>query len=467
IISTTMYDAFETAEIIVSDIQQNKPMLSDTTDSYPKRGAEAIIPMLHERGIRTVSYDDWKKIEENEFEESGAKIFFIQSDKGRHMAKIQGTPSQREQAKSLIQKSLERLTVLPTIGYVLLEIDDLADVKEANYRFIEFTEDEFDDHSQSSKKYYVERIQETEKVPKVIDVMDDLANQLRHGLLLPSLKTGDFTTSDKLDECLEVISSKLSDVDPTYPEGKEIRLNVFFGRQLFTRINKIKDQNFDVHDWCGFERNNKFRLSTSFQHDAPQIIEKMSIIQKNFGLQVKPETIIGNKGSITVYYTHNEKKRKFKLHWNPDKELWELTKAVKDIRRHGRFLLKTQCNHHIDSKLKKIIQDLQPVKCLDSEDGMWFHENDFAKFNIDCVGVRQTVRKLRYSNGEFQVTRATICQEVKGKFSKEEFISVKSLAWRKVENIDKSPMRHFDEEEIISTIRNTIEFARQIAKVIA
>ncbi|CAG8666813.1 25820_t:CDS:2, partial [Racocetra persica] len=32
IISTTMYDAFETAEIIVSDIQQNKPMLSDTTD---------------------------------------------------------------------------------------------------------------------------------------------------------------------------------------------------------------------------------------------------------------------------------------------------------------------------------------------------------------------------------------------------------------------------------------------------
>ncbi|CAG8690159.1 6180_t:CDS:2 [Cetraspora pellucida] len=68
VISTTMYDAFETAEIIVSDIQQNKPMLSDTTDNYPKRGAEAIIPMLHERGIRTVSYDDWKKIEEKEFE---------------------------------------------------------------------------------------------------------------------------------------------------------------------------------------------------------------------------------------------------------------------------------------------------------------------------------------------------------------------------------------------------------------
>ncbi|CAG8690146.1 6179_t:CDS:2 [Cetraspora pellucida] len=398
---------------------------------------------------------------------------------GRHIAKVQGTSLQRGQAKSLIQESLERLTVIPTIGYVLLEIDDLTDVKEANYRFIEFKEDDCNEHSRSLKKYYVERIQETEKVPKVTDVMDDLANQLRHGLLLPSLKTGDFTTSDKLDECLEVISSKLSDVDPTYPEGKEIRLNVFFGRQLFTRINKIKDQNFDIHDWCGFERNNKFRLSTSFQHDAPQIIEKMSIIQKKFRLQSKPETIIGNKGSITVYYTHNEKKRKFKLHWNPDKGLWELTKAVKDIRRHAimdfvsgsrrpdlRFLLKTQCDHHIDSKLEKIIQDLQPVKYLDSEDGMLFREKDFSKF-IDCVGVRQTVRKLRYSNGEFQVTHATICQEVKGKFSKEEFISVKSLSWRKVENIDKSPMRHFDEEEIISTIRDTIEFARQITKVIS
>ncbi|CAG8575364.1 25831_t:CDS:2, partial [Gigaspora rosea] len=68
VIATTMYDAFETAEIIISDIQQNKPMLSDTIDNCPKMGAEAVIPILHERGIRTVSYDDWKKIEEKEFE---------------------------------------------------------------------------------------------------------------------------------------------------------------------------------------------------------------------------------------------------------------------------------------------------------------------------------------------------------------------------------------------------------------
>ncbi|CAG8638028.1 19394_t:CDS:2 [Dentiscutata erythropus] len=412
-------------------------------------------------------------------EKSGAKIFFIESGSGQHIAKIQGTPSQRSQAKSLIQESLERLTVIPTIGYVLLEVDELTDVKEANYRFVEFKGDDANEHSRGLKKYFVERIQETEKTSKVNDVMDDLANQLRHGILLPSLKTGDFTTSDKLDECLEVISSKISDADPTFPEGKEIRLNIFFGRQLFTRIDKIKDLNFDVHDWCGFERNQKFRLSTSFQHNAPQIIEKMPIIQKKFGLQEKPEAITGNKGSITVYYSHNEKKRKFKLHWNADKGLWELTKAVKDIRRHAimdfvsgsqrpdlRFLLKTQCNHHIDNKLEKIIQDLQSINYTDNGDEMYFHEKDFTKF-IDCVGVRQTVRKLRYSNDKFQVTCAIICQDMKGKFSKEEFVSVKNLAWRQVENIDKSPMQHFDEEEVIFTIRDTIEFARKIARIIA
>ena len=65
-----MYDAFETAEMIVSDIKQSKPMLSDGT---MKQGSKAIIPILHQRGIRTVSYEDWKKIEEKENEAGRAK----------------------------------------------------------------------------------------------------------------------------------------------------------------------------------------------------------------------------------------------------------------------------------------------------------------------------------------------------------------------------------------------------------
>ena len=70
VIATTMYDAFETAEMIVSDIKQNKPMLSDSTI---KQGSKAIIPILHQRGIRTISYKDWKKIEEKENEAGRVK----------------------------------------------------------------------------------------------------------------------------------------------------------------------------------------------------------------------------------------------------------------------------------------------------------------------------------------------------------------------------------------------------------
>jgi adrenodoxin-NADP+ reductase len=72
VIATTMYDAFETAEAIVSDIKQNKPMISKDFNIF-KQGSKAIIPILHQRGIRTVSYEDWKKIEEKENEAGRAK----------------------------------------------------------------------------------------------------------------------------------------------------------------------------------------------------------------------------------------------------------------------------------------------------------------------------------------------------------------------------------------------------------
>ncbi|GBC08668.1 hypothetical protein RclHR1_00830019 [Rhizophagus clarus] len=73
VIATTMNDAYETAEVIVSDIKQNKSMLSTDTFNATKQGSKAIIPILHQRGIRTVSYEDWKKIEERENEAGRAK----------------------------------------------------------------------------------------------------------------------------------------------------------------------------------------------------------------------------------------------------------------------------------------------------------------------------------------------------------------------------------------------------------
>jgi len=73
VIATTMYDAYETAEVIISDIKQNKPMLTNNTFDSTKHGSKVIIPILHQRGIRTVSYEDWKKIEEKENEAGKAK----------------------------------------------------------------------------------------------------------------------------------------------------------------------------------------------------------------------------------------------------------------------------------------------------------------------------------------------------------------------------------------------------------
>ncbi|CAG8455236.1 13375_t:CDS:2 [Ambispora gerdemannii] len=67
VIAATMYDAFETAETILSDIDQKKPIIP-SSGIGPKQGADAIIPLLKERGVRTVSYDDWKKVEEKENE---------------------------------------------------------------------------------------------------------------------------------------------------------------------------------------------------------------------------------------------------------------------------------------------------------------------------------------------------------------------------------------------------------------
>src|SRR6185312_11812327 len=67
VIAATMYDAFETAEVIISDLQSNKPMLNGVASNM-KPGATAILPLLAQRGIRTVSYKDWKKIEARESE---------------------------------------------------------------------------------------------------------------------------------------------------------------------------------------------------------------------------------------------------------------------------------------------------------------------------------------------------------------------------------------------------------------
>ncbi|KAF9948555.1 hypothetical protein BGZ70_002173 [Mortierella alpina] len=71
VIATTMADAYQTADTIIADWTIGKPML--TADSTPKEGCKSLLELLHSKGHRTVSYKDWKKIEQKEFD-LGAKV---------------------------------------------------------------------------------------------------------------------------------------------------------------------------------------------------------------------------------------------------------------------------------------------------------------------------------------------------------------------------------------------------------
>lgn len=64
VIVSTMTDAYETTDTIVDDIKQGRAMLNG---SHKKDGADALEHILRARGIRPVSYADWKKIEAAEF----------------------------------------------------------------------------------------------------------------------------------------------------------------------------------------------------------------------------------------------------------------------------------------------------------------------------------------------------------------------------------------------------------------
>ncbi|KAI8137881.1 hypothetical protein BJV82DRAFT_633632 [Fennellomyces sp. T-0311] len=63
VIVSTMTDAYETAETIVDDLKESRPML----DGSGKKGAEGLTEIFKSRNIRPVSYGEWKRIEAAEF----------------------------------------------------------------------------------------------------------------------------------------------------------------------------------------------------------------------------------------------------------------------------------------------------------------------------------------------------------------------------------------------------------------
>ncbi|KAF9393405.1 hypothetical protein CPC16_002099, partial [Podila verticillata] len=71
VIASTMADAYQTADTIISDWAQGEPMLNESL--VEPSGGAPVLDILRSKGHKTVSYQDWKKIEQREFE-MGTKL---------------------------------------------------------------------------------------------------------------------------------------------------------------------------------------------------------------------------------------------------------------------------------------------------------------------------------------------------------------------------------------------------------
>ncbi|KAI1321306.1 NADPH-adrenodoxin reductase [Mortierella claussenii] len=74
VIATTMADAYQTGDTIIADWTSGQPMLNQDrvavsdSASGSKKESHVVLDMLRAKGHRTVSYQDWKKIEQKEFD---------------------------------------------------------------------------------------------------------------------------------------------------------------------------------------------------------------------------------------------------------------------------------------------------------------------------------------------------------------------------------------------------------------
>ncbi|RIA89611.1 hypothetical protein C1645_824613 [Glomus cerebriforme] len=410
---------------------------------------------------------------------SGAKISIKRGK--RPLALITGNEKQCTSAKNLIKEFLDKSLILPAIGFTILELDNLVDVNKAKFQFIKFEGNDLNVRSKDTEHYFVQLMKDTKDNfdEQESSEIVDLANLLDQKLEISSSSSSisKFTTSEKLDHCLDKIYSQLSKADPTDIERREIRLNLFFGRELF---HNIDNQIFGVDEWVKFSRRGR-KNCTSFQQTAPQILEKLLLLEKNFEFKEdkRSEITSKDKGSIAIYFDQDSTRRKLKLHWNDEEHLWKITKCVRNINRIAimdllsgneapdcRFLLKTCYDLYIGPKLTKIINEIQSKSSFSLRDGMWFRVKDFDG-KLDKVEIRQTISKRRFFNERFQISVVSIKQDSNDKLIIQQTTSLKNRSWRSVENIDQNPSLHYDEKEISNTICETVQFARDIMKVLS
>jgi hypothetical protein len=194
-----------------------------------------------------------------------------------------------------------------------LDIDNLINTNEAKFKFIK-TDD-------NGNKYFVQLIKDP------INLFNKVLNI--------STSPGEFATTKSLMYCIDEISMQLLNllnakflnvallnIGSTDIEIIKFRLNIYFGRELFSNI---EEEIFTTHEWIKFNREYKKHITT-FQHHAPQFLEKLPMLQRefNFRIKEKEEEEITDRGSIFIYFNQGIRRRMAKLKYI-QKNLWKLS----------------------------------------------------------------------------------------------------------------------------------------------
>ncbi|RIA93935.1 hypothetical protein C1645_761398 [Glomus cerebriforme] len=353
----------------------------------------------------------------------------------------------------------------PTNGFTILDLDNLVNANEAKFKFVKYDGD--DTH--------------------FVRLIEDPINLFEEFLDIPLPSPGEFTTSKNLDYCINEITWQLLDIfnagflnvaflDVVSP-GIEIikfRLNIFFGREVYSNFEK---ENFTVHEWIMFKREYK-KYKSSFQHYySDQFLSKLLMLQGEYKFRIKEkEKKVKDKGNVFIYFNQGIRRRMAKLKYIQEDKKWKVTElrntnklANLDIISGTddpdcRFSIRIRCESYdpfITSKIEKIINEINNTD--EPKDGMWFRTKDFeGKF--ESIEIRQTIEKRRFINENYQISVDTVKKESNMKLFYQQIISLENLNWRDMENANE-----LSRGEVNHTMHETVQYVmgmmRELKKI--
>ncbi|GBB90923.1 hypothetical protein RclHR1_01800008 [Rhizophagus clarus] len=388
--------------------------------------------------------------------QSGARIR-VSSEPSNTIIRIFGNSSQREEAKVLIRDILERTSFIPTVSYFILSESGFDNNR---LKFVEADEES----SNGRTRYCVKFLKNDNNIHDEPDELDDV--NIEDYLHITPCQ---FNTFDKIDDCLDILSSKLksnlrqNSSDSLFSEQIILKPRIFFGKVLFFEMDNPNDP-FTLKDWYKFnvlsgrsrrgsvgennENRNGKSVNVEFQQDSPQVYDDFKVLQQKFGFKVhhKRASKDNTKGSVYIYYTSSStnKKRKLKLRWNDDENKWKVVNNSHSINRLAnfdiisgskapdfRFSLKTHYDLSSEgSKVEDIINSIQFSDSFTERDGMWFKSSDFTDTLMQKAVIRQVIDKKSFRNENYHITFSSIRHcDINDRITVQKLITLKHHTW--------------------------------------